>query len=168
MAISAIFAGIGPTLILPTIWTCGSITVLCISFKYGKSSKFSLLEKICLLISLSGIGIWLFNRFYNGISSSSSAKIALFSGFASVIIAGIPTTIKAWRLPWTDSWIAWTLQIVACYFSFLSVKIVMFDTVFVPIGAGIYQLITLIPIITYVIINKEALRQKITMSPQLS
>lgn len=136
--------GISPSVILPTVWTCGASVLFYIAIKKGKKNRISLLDKLCLIIGLVSIPIGIL-----------TPRWALFTSLVVALVGGIPTTIKAWRQPWTDSATAWFLQLIGTSFIFLTIEQITFDSSFLTISVGIYQIIMIIPLLAYWAIDKS-------------
>lgn len=138
MAASGIASNIGPSVIMPIIWGVGAAIMLWLAFTKGSRDPFTILEKTCLVMSGVGILLW---------ATVGSPRLAMIASVSACAIGGIPTLIKAWKQPWTESMAGWLLMITGSIFSSLAVEVWTFDSGFLPITMGVYQTIVTIPLV---------------------
>lgn len=138
MAASAVMVGIGPAAVMPVVWWVGAAIMLVLSMTRGAHIPFTRLEKACL--GLSGVGILLW-------ATTGSPLLALVASVSSACIGGIPTVIKAWEKPETESMSGWLLMFVATVFSSLAIQHWTFESGFLPIMVGALQISILLPLL---------------------
>lgn len=97
------------------LWLLGTqaimmLLVFLLSIKYGVGG-FSKVDIVCLIGALAGLLVWwvLNNPAYT-----------LYLNIGIDIIATIPTIVKAWRFPETETASTWALGILAAFFSILA------------------------------------------------
>jgi hypothetical protein len=140
MAASAVAAGIGPAAVLPVVWAIGA-TIMCpLSYKYGSRDPFTPLERGCLILSGCGVVLW---------AVTGSPMTALVTSVATVTIGGIPTILKAWRDPESESASGWVLMLAATICVALAIQEWTFESGFVPVTVGIFQTVTLLPLLVH-------------------
>lgn len=137
MAASALAAGIGPSAVMPVVWFLGAAAMLPLSLKYGSKEPFTALEKTCLALSGFGIVLW---------GVTGSPLLALVASVSTVTIGGIPTVLKAWRDPASESLVGWLLMLSATASVSLAVQTWTFDSGFVPVTVGLFQLTIVLPL----------------------
>jgi hypothetical protein len=140
MAASAIMAGVGPAAVMPVIWGLGAAMVLILSLTKGTRSAFTGLEKACLVLSGLGILLW---------ATTGSPRLALVASVSAACIGGVPTVVKAWVKPWTETMSGWLLMILGTVFSSLAIQRWTFDSGFLPIVIGLFQLSVALPLVLY-------------------
>jgi hypothetical protein len=140
LASSAIMTGVGPVAVMPVIWGLGAAMVLILSLKKGTRGAFTGLEKACL--GLSGLGILLW-------ATTGSARLALVASVSASCIGGVPTVVKAWVKPWTETMSGWLLLILGTVFSSLAIQGWTFDSGVLPVAIGLFQLSVALPLVLY-------------------
>jgi hypothetical protein len=140
IASSAIMAGVGPAAVMPVIWGLGAAMVLILSLTKGTRGAFTGLEKACL--GLSGLGILLW-------AATGSPRLALVASVSAACIGGVPTVVKAWVKPWTETMSGWLLFILGTVFSSLAIQEWTFDSGFLPVAIGLVQLSVALPLVLY-------------------
>jgi hypothetical protein len=140
LASSAIMAGVGPAAVMPVIWGLGAAMVLILSLTKGTRGAFTGLEKACL--GLSGLGILLW-------ATTGSARLALVASVSASCIGGVPTVVKAWVKPWTETMSGWLLLILGTVFSSLAIQGWTFDSGVLPVAIGLFQLSVALPLVLY-------------------
>lgn len=142
MATSAVVGRTGPVAIMPIIWAVGAGIMLVLSFKRGVSEPVTFLEKVCLVLSGLGILLWV---------TTGSSRLGLVASVSAACIGGIPTTIKAWREPWTETMSGWLLMLAGTILSSLAIQEWTFDSGFLPITIGIFQALVTLPLVLYAV-----------------
>ena len=140
MAASAIMAGAGPAAVMPVIWGLGAAIVLILSLTKGTRGAFTGLEKTCLILSGLGILLW---------ATTGSARLALVASVSAACIGGVPTVVKAWAKPWTETMSGWLLMILGTVFSSLAIQRWTFDSGFLPVVIGLFQLSVALPLVLF-------------------
>lgn len=140
MAASALAAGIGPSAVMPVVWFLGAAAMLPLSLKYGSKEPFTALEKTCLALSGLGILLW---------AATGSPLTALVASVTTVNIGGIPTVLKAWREPASESLVGWLLMLGATASVSLAVQTWTFESGFVPVTVGLFQTTIVLPLLSH-------------------
>jgi hypothetical protein len=140
IASSAIMAGVGPAAVMPVIWGLGAAIVLILSLTKGTRGTFTGLEKSCL--GLSGLGILLW-------ATTGSPRLALVASVSAAFIGGVPTVVKAWAKPWTETMSGWLLLILGTVFTSLAIQGSTFDSGFLQVVIGLLQLSVALPLVLY-------------------
>ncbi|MDE1970131.1 MAG: hypothetical protein KGI50_00940 [Patescibacteria group bacterium] len=140
MFTSALCGGIGPATVMPSVWTLGTGIVVVLSFKKGNYAPITGLEKICLVLSGLGILLW---------ATTGSPRLGLIASVSASCVGGIPTTLKAWKEPWTETISGWLLMVMGTIFSSLAIQQWTFDSSFLPIAIGLFQISVVLPLISY-------------------
>jgi hypothetical protein len=140
MASSAIMAGVGPAAVMPVIWGLGATVMLILSLTKGTRGAFTGLEKACLVLSGLGILLW---------ATTGAPRLALVASVSAACIGGVPTVVKAWVKPWTETMSGWLLMILGTVFSCLAIQKWTFDSGFLPIVMGLLQLSVALPQVLY-------------------
>jgi hypothetical protein len=96
-------AGARDTAWTPIGYAIGILAVTALSFKYGEE-KWTRLDKGCLLGAGAGLAIW---------AVTSEPIFALYLTTAVDAIGGIPTILKTYKRPETESRAAWAMFLVA-------------------------------------------------------
>ena len=140
IASSAIMAGVGPAAVMPVIWGLGASIILMLSLTKGTRGAFTGLEKACLVLSGVGIVLW---------ATTGAPRLTLVASVSALCIGGIPTVVKAWVKPWTETMSGWLLMILGTVFSALAIQTWTFDSGFLPIVIGLFQLAVALPLVLY-------------------
>jgi hypothetical protein len=142
IASSAIMAGAGPAAVMPIVWGLGAATMLVLSLTTGTRGAFSRLEKACLALSGLGIVLW---------ATTGSPRVTLVASVSALCIGGIPTVVKAWAQPWTETMSGWLLMILGTIFSALAIQRWTFDSGFLPVVIGLFQVSVALPLVLYAV-----------------
>jgi hypothetical protein len=140
IASSAIMAGVGPAAVMPVIWGLGAGIMLILSVTKGTRGAFTGLEKACLVLSGLGLLLW---------ATTGSPRLALVAGVSAAVIGGLPTVVKAWVKPWTETMSGWMLLILGTVFSALAIREWTFDSGLLPVVIGLFQLSVAVPLVLY-------------------
>ena len=140
IASSAIMAGVGPAAVMPVIWGLGATIMLILSVTKGTRGAFTGLEKASLVLSGLGILLW---------AMTGAPRLALVASVSAVCIGGVPTLVKAWVKPWTETMSGWLLMILGTVFSSLAIQRWTFDSGFLPVVIGLFQLSITLPLVLY-------------------
>jgi hypothetical protein len=140
MASSAITAGVGPAAVMPVIWGLGATVMLILSMTKGTRGAFTGLEKACLVLSGLGILLW---------ATTGSPRLALVASLGAVLVGGVPTVVKAWVKPWTETMSGWLLMVLGTVFISLAIQRWTFDSGFLPIVSGLFQSSVALPLVLY-------------------
>jgi hypothetical protein len=140
IASSAIMAGVGPAAVMPVIWGLGATIMLILSLTKGTRGAFTGLEKVSLVLSGLGILLW---------AMTGAPRLALVASVSAICIGGVPTLVKAWVKPWTETMSGWLLMILGTVFSALAIQRWTFDSGFLPIVIGLFQLSVTLPLVLY-------------------
>ena len=140
IASSAIMAGVGPAAVMPVIWTMGATIMLFLSLTKGTRGAFTGLEKACLVLSGLGILLW---------ATTGAPRFTLVASVSAICIGGVPTLVKAWVKPWTETMSGWLLMILGTVFSSLAIERWTFDSGFLPVVIGLFQLSVALPLVLY-------------------
>ena len=71
------------------------------------------MDVLCFLIALFGILLW---------QTTKDPSLALYASILADFIGMIPALIKTYRLPETEVWTFYALDVMAAFFSLLAVK----------------------------------------------
>lgn len=132
------------------VWLAGvatfqSITIFILSIKYGMGG-WAKIDIISLLIALTGIVLW---------KITSSPQLALFFAVGADIIGMIPTLIKTYKLPKTESWLFFFLDTIGALFNLFAIQTwVLKDYVF-PLYIFIINMI----MVLLIVIPRKALKK---------
>lgn len=140
MAASAIMAAVGPAAVMPVVWGLGAGIVLILSLTKGTRGAFTGLEKACLVLSGLGLLLW---------ATTGSPRLALVASVSAACIGGVPTVVKAWAKPWTETMSGWLLMLLGTVFSALAIQEWTFDSGFLPVAIGLLQLSVAVPLVLY-------------------
>ena len=140
IASSAIMAVVGPAAVMPVIWTLGATIMLFLSLTKGTRGAFTGLEKACLVLSGLGILLW---------ATTGAPLFTLVASVSAICIGGVPTVIKAWVKPWTETMSGWLLMILGTVFSSLAIERWTFDSGFLPVVIGLFQSSVTLPLVLY-------------------
>lgn len=140
MAVSALVAGIGPAAIMPVVWFAGAVIMLGLCLTKGTRDPFTPMEKACLVLSGFGILLW---------AVTGSPLTALVASVTAACIGGIPTVVKAWKKPETESVSGWLLMFVATIVNSLAIPRWTFESGLLPISVGILQIAILLPLVAH-------------------
>ena len=140
IASSAIMAGVGPAAVMPVIWTLGAAMMLVLSLTKGTRGSFTGLEKASLVLSGLSVLLW---------AATGVPRLALVASVSAVCIGGVPTLVKAWVKPWTETMSGWLLMILGTVFSSLAIQRWTFDSGFLPVVIGLFQLSVTLPLVLY-------------------
>ena len=155
IASSAIMAGVGPAAVMPVIWGLGATIMLILSVTKGTRGAFTGLEKASLVLSGLGILLW---------AMTGAPRLALVASVSAVCIGGIPTLVKAWVKPWTETMSGWLLMILGTVFSSLAIQRWTFDSGFLPVVIGLFQLSVTLPLVLYTL-NGSVRTERQNISP---
>jgi hypothetical protein len=155
IASSAIMAGVGPAAVMPVIWGLGATIMLILSVTKGTRGAFTGLEKASLVLSGLGILLW---------AITGAPRVALVASVSSVCIGGVPTLVKAWVKPWTETMSGWLLMILGTVFSSLAIQRWTFDSGFLPVVIGLFQLSVTLPLVLYTL-NGSVRTERQNISP---
>jgi hypothetical protein len=155
IASSAIMAGAGPAAVMPVIWGLGATIMLILSLTKGTRGAFTGLEKACLVLSGVGILLW---------AATGSPRLTLVASVSALCIGGVPTVVKAWAKPWTETMSGWLLMILGTIFSSLAIQRWTFDSGFLPIVIGLFQLSVALPLVLYAL-NGSVRPEEQTLTP---
>ncbi|HVM73705.1 MAG TPA: hypothetical protein VMU13_02415 [Candidatus Paceibacterota bacterium] len=97
-------AGASWSVVIPIVMTFGTclVLILCL-FGYGYT-RYGLVDGICLILAICAIIIW---------QLINDPVLAILISIVADLTAGIPTYVKAYREPFTESLLAWSLLIIA-------------------------------------------------------
>jgi hypothetical protein len=157
MASSAIMAGVGPAAVMPVIWGLGATVMLILSLTKGTRGAFTGLEKACLVLSGLGILLW---------ATTGAPRLALVASLGAVLIGGVPTVVKAWVKPWTETMSGWLLMILGTVFISLAIQGWTFDSGFLPIVSGLFQLSVALPLVLYRLRGSVRRNEEANVIPQ--
>lgn len=73
----------------------------------------SKIDKLCLVIALSGIVLW---------QTTKDPSLALYASILADFVGMVPALIKTFRFPETEIWTFYALDVLAGFFSLLAVK----------------------------------------------
>ena len=155
IASSAIMAGVGPAAVMPFIWGLGATIMLILSVTKGTRGVFTGLEKASLVLSGLGILLW---------AMTGAPRLALVASVSAVCIGGVPTLVKAWVKPWTETMSGWLLMILGTVFSSLAIQRWTFDSGFLPVVIGLFQLSVTLPLVLYTL-NGSVRTERQNISP---
>ena len=155
IASSAIMAGVGPAAVMPVIWGLGATIMLILSVTKGTRGAFTGLEKASLVLSGLGILLW---------AMTGAPRLALVASVSAVCIGGVPTLVKAWVKPWTETMSGWLLMILGTVFSSLAIQRWTFDSGFLPVVIGLFQLSVTLPLVLYTL-NGSVRTERQNISP---
>jgi len=124
--------------VMPVIWGLGATVMLILSLTKGTRGAFTGLEKACLVLSGVGILLW---------AMTGSPRLTLVASVSALCIGGIPTVFKAWIRPWTETMSGWLLMILGTVFSALAIQRWTFDSGFLPVVIGLFQLSVALPLV---------------------
>jgi hypothetical protein len=71
------------------------------------------------------------------------------AGVSAAVIGGLPTVVKAWAKPWTETMSGWLLLILGTVFSSLAIREWTFDSGLLPVVIGLFQLSVAVPLVLY-------------------
>lgn len=74
---------------------------------------------------------------------------ALVTSVATVTIGGVPTILKAWQDPESESASGWILMLAATTCVALAIQEWTFESGFVPVTVGIFQTVVLLPLLVH-------------------
>ncbi|NTU74191.1 hypothetical protein HGB07_08700 [Candidatus Roizmanbacteria bacterium] len=97
---------------LAAVSTLQSIIIFTLSLKYGMGG-WSKLDILCLLFAVTGIILW---------QITSNPVIALYFAIGADFIGMIPALIKTYRMPETEVWMFYFLDVGAASFSLLALN----------------------------------------------
>jgi hypothetical protein len=157
MASSAIMAGVGPAAVMPVIWGLGATVMLILSLTKGTRGAFTRLEKACLLLSGLGILLW---------ATTGSPRLALVASLSAVLLGGVPTIVKAWATPWTETMSGWLLMILGTVFTSLAIERWTFDSGFLPIVSALFQSSVALPLVLYTLKGSIRRNEEANITPQ--
>lgn len=106
----------------------------------GTRTAFTGLEKACLVLSGLGILLW---------ATTGSPRLTLVASVSALCIGGVPTVVKAWVKPWTETMSGWLLMILGTVFSSLAIQRWTFDSGFLPVVIGLFQLSVALPLVLF-------------------
>jgi hypothetical protein len=156
MASSAIMAGVGPAAVMPVIWGLGATVMLILSLTKGTRGAFTRLEKACLVLSGLGILLW---------ATTGSPRLALVASLSAVCLGGVPTIVKAWATPWTETMSGWLLMILGTVFTSLAIERWTFDSGFLPIVSGLFQSSVALPLVLYILKGSVRKNEEANITP---
>jgi hypothetical protein len=98
-------------------WLLGISAIFCLvifllSLKYGMGG-WSKLDIVCLLIGLSGIVLW---------QISNDPVLALYSSITADFIGVVPTLVKTYKLPKSESWSFFLIGVFSSGFNLLAAR----------------------------------------------
>ena len=157
IASSAIMAGVGPAAVMPVIWGLGATMMLILSLTKGTRGAFTGLEKACLVLSGLGILLW---------ATTGAPRLTLVASVSALCIGGVPTVVKAWVKPWTETMSGWLLMILGTVFSSLAIQRWTFDSGFLPVVIGLFQLSIALPLVLYTL-NGSVRTEEQNVNPTL-
>ena len=140
MASSAIMVGIGPTLVMPVTWGVGAGIMFFLSLTRGPLNPLTGVEKMCLILSAVGISLW---------ATTGSPLLALIASVSSSCVGSIPTIIKCWLEPWTETPTGWVLMLVGTLFSSMAIQEWTLISGFFLVTVGIFQAVLILPLVLY-------------------
>jgi len=114
--------------------------MLVLSLTKGTRGSFTGLEKASLVLSGLSVLLW---------AATGVPRLALVASVSAVCIGGVPTLVKAWVKPWTETMSGWLLMILGTVFSSLAIQRWTFDSGFLPVVIGLFQLSVTLPLVLY-------------------
>jgi len=109
-------------LLLATTFNTGLVTILCLK-GYGYK-QFGLVEKICLPLSLVTVACWVITK---------DPVLTLALDVLAYFVADLPTIIKTWKDPHSETAFPWFLVAVAATLGALSSTIINAENLALPI-----------------------------------
>lgn len=124
------------------IWLAGttaiqSIIVFILSLKKGMGG-WAKIDILCLVIALLGIILW---------QTTNDPSLGLYASVAADLTGMLPTLIKTYRLPKTEIWAFYLLDMFAAIFNLLAVKTWTVQEFFYPVYILIINLAMVLLII---------------------
>ena len=95
---------------LSAVFAVGSTFIFLLSIKYGMGGR-SKIDITCLVIALTGIALW---------QLTNQPSIALYASILADFVGQIPMLIKTYRLPDTEVWTFYALDIIAAILNLLA------------------------------------------------
>ena len=142
IAISYYASGARDTLWLPIVYAMCMLIIALLSLKYGEGPiTLNFLDRISLIGALLSAAVWWMIH---------SPVPALFLNVATEFIGLIPTIIKSYRRPWTESKAAWIIGTIAALLNILAISEWTLVIAFYPI----YVFVTDV-IIMYFLVRKK-------------
>jgi hypothetical protein len=111
-ALSLFAQGNRVALWLSLVSTFQSVVIFGLSMKYGMGGR-SKTDILCLIMALIGIIAWQITK---------NPLTALYFAIAADFTGSFPTLIKTYRLPHTEVWTFYTLDVIAATFNLLATE----------------------------------------------
>lgn len=132
------------------VWFLGicsiqSLVMLIMSIKYGMGG-WAKIDIICLVIALLGIVLW---------KETSNPTLALYTAVTADFVGMVPTLIKAYRLPHTEYWMPYILDLSSIILIVLAIQNGGFNEYLYPTYLFAVNIIMLIFILRKPILQKK-------------
>lgn len=132
--------GAGETIWFPIGYTISFLTIAILSVPYGEGPlKLHTLDRVCLMGACIAALVWVF---------LDAPVIALFVAILTEFIGLVPTAVKAYKRPKSESASAWVLTTIASFLNLFALESWAFVLAFYPV----YVFLTNAPI-TYFIVR---------------
>jgi hypothetical protein len=117
-----------------------SLIILLIAFKHGMGGS-SIIDRFCLLMAATAITLWIV---------TGDAKLALYATVLAGLMGYIPTLIKVYYHPWSESFASWTLTLCSTVFNMLAIDSLQFHLIVIPLTSFLSA-----ALITFVLWNRK-------------
>lgn len=90
----------------------GGFIILLLSIKKGIGG-YGLFDGVVLVMTIVSLVVW---------QTTNNPVLGLIMSIVTDLIAFSPTIVKTWKLPWTEEWKFYMSDVVASFFSILSIS----------------------------------------------
>jgi hypothetical protein len=87
------------------------------------------------------------------------------ASLSAVWLGGVPTIVKAWATPWTETMSGWLLMILGTVFASLAIERWTFDSGFLPIVSALFQSSVALPLVLYTLRGSIRRNEEANITP---
>lgn len=109
-----IAAGISWAILIPLMMTFNTILVLTLCLRGYGYAKYGWIDAICFAFVILAVVLW---------RTTNDPVVALACSIAADFLAGVPTYIKVYKLPYSESFAAWAILIMANILALVSIPV---------------------------------------------
>ncbi len=108
-----IATGISWAILIPAALAFNTILVLILCFRGYGYTRYGWLDAVCFMLVVLAIVLW---------QTTNNALFALALSIIADFLAGVPTYLKVYKLPYSESTSAWVLLVVANILALVSIS----------------------------------------------
>ena len=131
--------GAHETIWLPVAYTLGSLIIAILSLTYGEGAfRLHMLDRVCLAGALLSALVWWW---------LSAPFLSLLMNVCTEFVGLIPTIVKAYKRPWTEDKMAWTITSSASLLNLFAIDQWVVTIMLYPLYVFVTNAIVLYPLV---------------------